>query len=50
MCHIWPDLIVRGIGGTLVLRTRQLVKDVKSVSVLAYNGEFLGSRQKNALQ
>ena len=38
MCHVWPDIVVRGVGGTAVLRTRQLVKDARPVSVLAYNG------------
>lgn len=38
MCHVWPDLVVRGIGGTAVVRTRQLVKDARAVNVLAYNG------------
>ncbi|CAM9127087.1 unnamed protein product, partial [Sphacelaria rigidula] len=36
MCCIWPDLIMRGIGGTAVIRTRQLIKDAVPVSVLVY--------------
>ena len=39
MCHVWSDIVVRGSGGTAVLRTRQLVKDARPVSVLVYNGE-----------
>lgn len=42
MSHVWPDIVVRGVGGTAVVRTRQFVKDARPVSVLAYNGAWVG--------
>lgn len=42
MCHVWPDIVVRGVGGTAVVRTRQLVKDARPVYALAYNGVYEG--------
>lgn len=39
MCHIWPDLVVRGVGGTAVVRTHQLIKDARPINVLAYSGK-----------
>lgn len=41
MSHVWPDILVRGVGGTIVVRTRQLVKDARAANVLVYNGEQL---------
>lgn len=38
MSHVWPDVIVRGVGGTVVVRTRQLTKDARAANVLVYNG------------
>lgn len=41
MSHIWPDIVVRGVGGTAVVRTRQLVKEARPANVLVYNGACL---------
>lgn len=41
MSHVWPDILVRGVGGTIVVRTRQLIKDARAANVLVYNGEQL---------
>ena len=41
MSHVWPDIIVRGVGGTIVVRTRQLIKDARAANVLVYNGKHL---------
>ncbi|CAN0064563.1 unnamed protein product, partial [Ectocarpus sp. 12 AP-2014] len=41
MSHVWPDIVVRGIGGTMVVRTRQLVKDARAANVLVYNDKSM---------
>lgn len=43
MSHVWPDILVRGVGGTIVVRTRQLVKDARAANALVYNGEKLST-------
>eukprot|EP00903_Cladosiphon_okamuranus_P013127 g12243.t1 len=41
MSHVWPDILVRGVGGTIVVRTRQLVKDARPANVLVYNDKSM---------
>ncbi|CBJ32837.1 conserved unknown protein [Ectocarpus siliculosus] len=41
MSHVWPDIVVRGAGGTMVVRTRQLVKDARAANVLVYNDKSM---------
>ncbi|CAM9322343.1 unnamed protein product, partial [Hapterophycus canaliculatus] len=41
MSHIWPDIVVRGMGGTIVVRTRQLVKEARPANVLVYNDKSM---------
>lgn len=43
MSRVWPDIVVRGVGGTMVVRTRQLVKDARAANVLVYNGVYVCS-------
>lgn len=47
MCHIWPDLVVRGAGGTAVVRTHQLIKDARPIHVLAYSGKYRPGKREN---
>ncbi|CAM9149637.1 unnamed protein product, partial [Ectocarpus sp. 13 AM-2016] len=41
MSHVWPDIVVRGVGGTMVVRTRQLVNDARAANVLVYNDKSM---------